>query len=100
MAYIGTVSKEQEDTITLLKTAVLVTEVLGEDNATLIKLGKEAMIAALNKINSSMAKRSSTTSLAHGCNRLTATRSRKNSYSRIAKTLPSACSIRASNTTP
>ena len=57
MAYIGTVSKEQEDMITLLKSAVLVEEVHGEDNVTLIKLGKDAIVAALVKINSESGKR-------------------------------------------
>ena len=38
MAYIGTVSKVQEDNITLLKTAVLVKEVFGKDRVTLVPL--------------------------------------------------------------
>ena len=57
MVYIGVVSKAQQDTITLMKTAVLVKEVHGEDNVTLIKLGKDAIVAALVKINSESGKR-------------------------------------------
>ena len=90
MAYIGTVSKEQEDMITLLKSAVLVTEFHGEDEATLIKLGKPAIIAALSKINLESGKRSSGTSIPHGCNRPTVLVLLPHSYSRIVKMLPSA----------